>query len=252
MDYIRYRGGMRILIAIVVIGLFTAGAVACGSETPVPDNTATLPAPTQAPTEAADTPAPAPTETATPPPDPTDTPAPTVAPEPTDTPAPTDTPTATLEPTSTPEPTDAPAPTVEPEASPTPAPTDTPTATPEPEPTPEPTDASAPTDTPEPEQTSEPELAIATDLAPLGDNLLWVAHFDSRTQTLSAYDPSGTFSPEKALPPGQDVPDPSEIGQLTSLVSGQVYMLLVSENQTVELNGRTENFFQGANQIFWR
>ena len=149
---------------------------------------------------------------------------------------PTAVPTPALVPTNTPQP------------SPTPSPTDTPI--PEPTDTPEPTPTAEPTSTPEP--TTEPEPAIATDIAPLGDNLLWVAHFDSRTQSLSVYDPSGTFSPEKALPPGQDVPDPSEIGQLTTLVPGQIYLFWVEQKQTVELNGQTETFWEGGNQILWK
>ena len=121
---------------------------------------------------------------------------------------------------------------------------------------PEPTATLEPTATPEPtptvEPTQKPELPIALTLASLGDNLLWVAFFDSRTQSLSAYDPSGTFSPEMALPPGQDAPDPSEIGQLTELMPGKIYFFWIGENQTVEIDGNVVDFYQGGNQIFWR
>ena len=207
---------MRILITIVAIALFVASGVACGSETPDPTNTAVPASPTQAPTKAPDTPTLEPAATA----------------------APTETPTSLPVPTATPAPT----------AVPTPAPTNTPMV--EPTATPEPTPAPERTSTPEP--TPKLELAIATDVAPLGDNLQWVAHFDARTQSLSVYDPSGTFSPEKALPPGQDAPDPSEIGQLTVLVPRQIYLFWVEQKQTVELNGQSEDFWEGGNQILWK
>ena len=91
-----------------------------------------------------------------------------------------------------------------------------------------------------------------TDLAPLGDNLLWVAHYDNSTQQLSAYDPSGTFSPEMVLPPGQETPDASEIATLTNLTPGQIYFLSVEQSQTVQLNGNTFTLNQGVNFIAWR
>lgn len=84
----------------------------------------------------------------------------------------------------------------------------------------------------------------------MGDNLLWVAHFDNRTQSLSAYDPSGTFSPEMALPPGTEVPDASEVGQLTELVSGRIYFFWVAQNQTADIDGYTREFYKG--QAVWK
>ena len=233
---------MRIFVAIVAIALFAASVIACGSETPDPTNTSVPATPTQAQTRAPDTATPEPAATTAP------AETPTSPPEPTDTPVPTAVPTPALVPTNTPEPSPTPAPTDTPMPEPTYTPEPTPTA--EPTSTPEPTPTAEPTSTPEP--TTEPKPAIATDLAPLGDNLLWVAHFDNRTQSLSVYDPSGTFSPEKALPPGQDVPDPSEIGQLTALVPRQIYLFWVEKKETVELNGQTETFWEGRNDILWK
>ena len=109
-----------------------------------------------------------------------------------------------------------------------------------------------PEPTPTVEPTQEPELPIATQLAQLGDNLLWVAYFDRRTQSLLAYDPSGTFSPEMALPPGQEAPDPSEIASLTELISGQIYTIAVAENQTAEFSGQPVSFYKGTNPTLWR
>ena len=43
-------------------------------------------------------------------------------------------------------------------------------------------------------------VPVAAALAPLGDNLLWVAHHDNATGTWSLYDPSGTFALSE-LPP---------------------------------------------------
>ena len=119
------------------------------------------------------------------------------------------------------------------------------TATPEPTAVPEPPATSEPT--------PEPELPIATDLAPLGDNLLWVAYFDNRTKQWSVYDHSGTFSPDKLpLPPGENVPDASAVGSLTELLVKSIYWISLSESQTVQLGDQTQTFSAGENFIVWK
>ena len=230
---------MRQLKAIVLIGLISAVIVACGSETPAPTNTASPPATAQLPTEAPNTPTPVPTATPAP--------TPTLAPEPTDAPAPTVVPTAAPDPTATPEPTAIAEPTATPEptATSTPEPTVAPTA--EPTATPEATEA--PTVAPTPAPPIDP---VAAELAPLGDNLLWVSHYDNSTQQLSVYDPSGTFSPEFVLPPGQEPPDASEIAALTNLAPGQIYFLSVEQEQTVDLRGNKVSLVKGVNFLLWR
>lgn len=233
---------MKQLALLVLIGLMIVGILACGGETAEPT---TAPEPTVAPTQPAAAPTDAPAQTN--PPVPTDTP------EPTDTPAPE--PTATQEPTppttSAPEPTDTPEPTSTATPAPEPAATQEPTATPAPDPTaaPEPTA----TPTPEPEPTAEPELPIAVDLAPLGDNLRFVVYLDRATQSLFVYDADGSFTIEDLpLPPGMDAPDPSGIGELTELMPSMVYTFVVKEKQTVELNGHTETFYAGGNFLQWK
>ena len=235
---------MRKLIAIILIGLISVAIAACGGDSVEPTNTALPASATEAPTQAPDTPTPAPTATAAPTntprpctPEPTNTPVPTVAPMPTPTSPP---PTAAPEPTATPVPTPAPT------ATPVPAPTEAPTVAPTPEP--EPTAAPEPTATPEPEPVENP---VAADLAPLGDNLLWVAHFDNATKEWSVYDPSGTFSPDLLPLVGQDVPDASAIGELSALVPRQIYWLMVSDAQTAVLGGVSRNLVSGLNGVPW-
>ena len=248
---------MKLFAILILSGLLAITIIACGGDSASPTNT-----PGTAAGSAQATQPPAPTSTTAPEPTvaPTEAPEPTAMPKPTATEAPAPTampdPTALPDPTTppTPEPTATTAPT--PTATPKPEPTATPqpeaTATPEPDPTatPEPTTTPTPTPTPEPDPT--PVLPIAEDLAPLGDNLLWVAYFEGATQTLSAYDPSGTFKPEDALPPGLSVPDPSEIGELTELVSLRIYNVMVSEGMEVELNGAIVTLYAGLNSLFWR
>ena len=86
----------------------------------------------------------------------------------------------------------------------------------------------------------------------MGDNLLWVSHYDNATQQLSVYDPSGTFSPELVLPPGQEPPDESAIAALTNLTPGQIYFLSVEQAQTADLQGNTFTLNEGVNFVLWR
>ncbi len=216
---------MRKLAAIVLAGLLVAVLVACGSEAPAVPDTPVPPTsiPTLAPTSPPDTPAPAATAT---------TAAPTEAPAPTEPPQPTEEPVATAVPTQAPEPTDTP------EPDPTPVPENTPT--------PEPT--STPTPTPEPDL---PPIVVT--LAPLGDNLIWVAHYDNATQNLFVYDPSGTFSPDVLpLPPGVSVDDPSAIGSLSELVTGKIYWIMAGKEQKVQLGGQELTISSGLNFLSWR
>ena len=227
---------MKLLAAILCTGLVALAVVACGSETPDPTSTS---APATSATAAAEQPTARPTDPPAPTAAPTATPAP--EPEPTDTPEPEPTDTPAPAPTDAPEPTPVPEPTATPEPAPEPTATQAPdsTATPMPAATPEPTQA--------------PELPITKDLAPLGDNLLWVAYFDNRTKQLSVYDHSGTFTPDKLpLPPGEPVPDPSEVGVLTELVVKNIYWVSVNQAQSVQLGSQVQSFSAGVNFIAWR
>ena len=235
---------MNKLGAILISGLFALLLAACGGDAPAPTATPTQAAsvsqPKEAPTSPPDTPTPAPTSTTAPTKalDPTNTPAPTEAPAPTVAPVPTDTP----EPSPTPVAEDTPTP--EPTATPEPTSTPTPTATPEPAST------STPTPTPTPEPDKPP---IAVTLAPLGDNLIWVAHYDNATQGWSTYDPIGTLTPDELpLPPGGSVPDPSAIGSLTELITGKIYWIMAGKEQTVQLGSQDLNIKSGLNFLGWK
>ena len=216
---------MKSLALLVFIGLITVGILACGGDAPEPTSTQPPAEPTTQPTA-----------------EPTDTPVPTQAPEP------TAAPTNTRAPTAVPEPTEPPAPpTAEPTVAPDPTAVLAPTAALEPTATP------MPTSTPEPEPTPVPESTIAKILAPLGDNLQLLAYQDRATQTWQVYSPTGEFKPEDIpLPPGSAVPDASDIGVLEELIPGEVYTIVLSENQTVELNGNSYTIFAGIDFLVWK
>ncbi len=233
---------MKQLAVLALLGLLVLSVVACGSETAEPTNTP-APAATAVPPTS-----PPPAPTSTPVPEPTT--APTEAPEPTPTTAPEPSPTPEPEPTAAPDPTDTPTPTETPAPAPTETPAPQPTDTPEPAPTATPEPTATPPPTREPEPTDPPIPPIAMDFAALGDNLLWVAYIDAATQRMSAYNPSGTFTPEQAAPPGAPVPDASEVAPLTQVQAGRVHVVAVAENQTVELRGRTMDLYAGINYVF--
>ena len=200
------------LAAIAIIGLLAAGIIACGGSSDAPDPTNTAAPPTPAP--ASDTPTP----------QPTNTPAPTATPRPTNTPAPT----------ATPRPTATPAPTATPQPPPTARPTDTP-----------------PPATPAPTPTAGLQ-PVADALSPLGDNLLWIAHYDNPTGQISVYDPSGAFSPEALpLPPDLSLDDASSLPAITHLVSGKIYFVAVIEQQQVVLGNEIRNLTAGVNFLTW-
>ena len=234
---------MNRLATIAIIALVTIALFACGEATPEPTD---IPAPSaggQA-TEA--------------PPEPTNTPEPEPTAAPADTPVPADTPEPTATPEPEPEATEAPAATTPPEpaatAEPYPTAVPDPTATLAPAATAEPAQTAVPdpTATLAPAQTATPALPIAVDLAALGDNLLFVTYFDNRTQGWMVYDPSGTFTPDQLpIPPQASVPDESEIGALTELVSKTIYNIKVREDQTVPVNGNPFTFYAGTNPILW-
>ena len=95
-------------------------------------------------------------------------------------------------------------------------------------------------------------VPVATALAPLGSNLLWILHFDAtRSPSVwSVYDPSGTFSSsQNPFAPGSDLPDPSSVELLTHLVPGEIYGLTTSEKQTVTLGGVELTLYPGSNAI---
>ena len=91
-------------------------------------------------------------------------------------------------------------------------------------------------------------------LAPLGDNLIWVAHFDNATKGLFVYDPSGTFTPDVLpLPPGLSIDDPSDIGALTELVTGKIYWIMAGKEQTVQLGSQDDvTINSGLNFLSWK
>ena len=215
------------LLAMLLACLIVAAFAACGGDTTDPTATAIPTSVSVEPTQVPTSPPPAPTQ------EPTSAPEPTRVPDPTDPPAPTQAPEPTVEPTTVPVPTDTPVP------PPTPMPEDTPTPTPEDTPTPTPEATATPAPTPEPD---EPQ--IAQTLAPLGNNLIWVAHYDNATRGWSVYDPSSTLSPEDLpLPPGQAAPDAASIGLLTELIPNKLYWVSVTNEQTVKL-GELEVVFK--------
>ena len=220
---------MKQLALLLVLGLMAASILACGGDSAEPtEATAPIAVATQPPAA------------------PTDTPAPTQVPEPTA--APTNTPQATP----APEPTEPP-PTAVPTAPP--APTETPTAVPDPTatPEPEPTATATPQPTAIPAPTAVPEPSIAADVAPLGNNLLFVAYLDRATQTWQVYDHSGEFKPEDILlPPGMTVPRESDIVALTELIPDEVYIFELIDEQTVEMNGNEYTIYAGGDYVVWR
>ena len=237
---------MRKLVVIFLIGLALAAIIACGGESAEPTSTTVPAAATEAPTPVPDTPAPAPTATPVPTQAPTEAPQPTRAPEPTSTPEPT----ATTVPTATPEPTEAPTATPEPTSAPEPTATTVPTATPEP--TEEPTATPEPTAAPAtPAPTAAPANPVVGDLAPLGSNLLWVAHFSNETKEWSVYDPSGAFEPGQLPLAGQEAPDASDIRELSALMPGQIYSFMMDEAQNAELGGVSRSLPAGLSWMLW-
>ncbi len=97
----------------------------------------------------------------------------------------------------------------------------------------------------EPQPEGEP---VASALASLGGNLLWIAHFDPQNRGWTVYDPSGTFSPDQlTLPGGQPPPSRSSIGSLTRLIPGGIYHLRVTTN--ADINGKP--LYTGTNLLAW-
>ena len=94
---------------------------------------------------------------------------------------------------------------------------------------------------------SDGRVPVATALAPLGDNLLWAAHYDNTTSTWSVYDPSGTFSLSELPPNGRSYSGP--IGDLSHMVHGAIYVVKVVEDQTVALGGVPVTLHAGVNLI---
>ena len=233
---------MKRLALLLFVGLMPAAILACGK--PTPDQTiegtqvASVPTATSLPistsvsaaaSQPTEEPAPTAAPTATPVPAPTAAAAPTLTPIPASTAAPVPTSTTVPAPTAAPAPTSAPVPTA----------TSAPTAAPAPTATPAPTTAS--------------QSAIAATLAPLGDNLRFVATVDTETQRWLIYDSTGDFTPEDIyLFSHKGTPPASEIGVLTELKTGWFYIFVVNENQTVELGGISYTFYRGSNPIAWR
>ena len=91
-------------------------------------------------------------------------------------------------------------------------------------------------------------VPVDTALAPLGDNLLWILHYDNASGSWSGYDPSSAYSPS-LLPPDPAPPLPSELKPLRNLVDGGIYWLAVAQTQTVTLGRETVTLYAGVNLI---
>ena len=90
------------------------------------------------------------------------------------------------------------------------------------------------------------------ELAPLGDDLLWVAHYDAETQVLSVYDPSRTFSVDKIFPPVEELPTVLRIDRLTDLASDEIYSIGIRQGQTFTLQGSEVALYSGTNFVHWK
>ena len=93
-------------------------------------------------------------------------------------------------------------------------------------------------------------IPVSDALAPLGSNLLWIVHYDNATASWFVYDPSGAFEPSlisHIVQPSIELPDPSELKPLTHLAAGPIYLLAVSQDQTLTLAGETHTFYGGIN-----
>ena len=92
---------------------------------------------------------------------------------------------------------------------------------------------------------------VAEAFAPLGNNLRWVAFYDSEMQDWLLYDPNGTFSPDQLVTPAGS-PDPNTAGVLSEMVAGEIYQVAVTNTQTVNLGGRSRNLTGvGYKQVVW-
>jgi len=181
-------------------------------------------------------------------------------------------------------PTELPPPTVQSVASPVPtntivvAPTDAPTSTPVPE---QPTQVPTPTTiiviepTPEPtpaateaiQQPSTDEIpsdsnsitdnapaiqqdlstSMSTALAPLGDKLIYLIHFDSKTKSWSVYDPTGAFV-LKDLEPILMGTMPTSVSSITEIATNQPAYVKISDGAAFMGRALTE----GYNLIVWK
>ena len=154
-------------------------------------------------------------------------------------------PTATSLPTNTPasaaasQPTGEPAPTAAPVPTATPVPASTATL--------------VPTSRPALAPTAVSQSGISSALAPLGDNLRFVAYLDRATQRWLVFDATGNFKPEGLpLTPQMETPDASDIEILTELEPRGIYTFVVNENHTVELGGISYTFYKGSNLMVWK
>ena len=80
--------------------------------------------------------------------------------------------------------------------------------------------------------TSATGVAVATGLAPLGDNLQWVLHFDNAAQQWQSHSPAAPSA-----------------GTLTELVPGRIYWIGVNADQTAVLGGVSRTLMAGLNQV---
>ena len=125
---------------------------------------------------------------------------------------------------------------------PTPTPIPVPTATPIPTPTPTPAPTAAPTPTPtiaptaQPTPTPTPAPRTSDLLELLTGNLLRVWAFEEASGGWLYYDPAPEFTFQNTL---------------TTLVQGQLYFIIVREDQALRLNGRQRTLSAGWNLIHW-
>ena len=100
-----------------------------------------------------------------------------------------------------------------------------------------------------------PDFLDTHGISHLAGNLLFIAHWDTDSQTWFVYDVTGNFNPDQMeQPPDADVPDSPEIGMLTKLESGKVYDFKMRRDQIVNLReGEIGDYFfsAGSNFIKW-
>ena len=118
---------------------------------------------------------------------------------------------------------------------------------------PAPTATLVPTSRPALAPTAVSQSVISSALAPLGDNLRFVAYLDRATQRWLIFDATGNFKPEDLpLTPQMETPDASDIEILTELEPRGIYTFVVNENHTVELGGISYTFYKGSNLMVWK
>ena len=93
---------------------------------------------------------------------------------------------------------------------------------------------------------------LEPDIQPLGDNLLWVAHFDNATKEWLVFDRSSTFSPDLLPVPSFLIPtDLAQVGFLDALKAGEAYYFAVSQAVNITLGEKSRQLDQGVSLVVW-